>query len=134
MRVKTDDLYSLLSNEVMQSFSSYVGFIKGTSLENMNSMDNLVHIIEEEQPVRYQVFVGLLNAKLDFETVKVLIEIERKHGNLIATIADRLYKIKNKVNIFNDEEIGEFILNSVYILKSYYKLEESDDEKEVTLY
>lgn len=133
MRVKTDDLYSLLSNEVMQSFSSYVGFIKGTSLENMNSMDNLVHIIEEEQPVRYRVFVGLLNAKLDFETVKVLIEIERKHGNLIATIANRLYKIKDKVNIFNDEEIGEFILNSVYILKSYYKLEESDDEKEVTL-
>lgn len=133
MRVKTDDLYSLLSNEVMQSFSSYVGFIKGTSLENMNSMDNLVHIIEEEQPVRYRVFVGLLNAKLDFETVKVLIEIERKHGNLIATIANRLYKIKDKINIFNDEEIGEFILNSVYILKSYYKLEESDDEKEVTL-
>lgn len=133
MRVKTDDLYSLLSNEVMQSFSSYVGFIKGTSLENMNSMDNLVHIIEEEQPVRYRVFVGLLNTKLDFETVKVLIEIERKHGNLIATIANRLYKIKDKINIFNDEEIGEFILNSVYILKSYYKLEESDDEKEVTL-
>lgn len=122
---KAEDLYNLLSNEVMQSFASYVGFIKGASLDDMSSMDDLVAIVEEEQPVRYSVFIGLLNADFDLETLKVLIDIERKHGNLIETIANKLTAVKDKVNIFNEYEVRGFIMNSVYLLKSYYVLEET---------
>lgn len=124
---KADELYTLLSNEVMQSFVSYIGFIKGTSLEEMNNMDDLVSLVEEEQPVQYNVFIGLLNADFDLNTIKVLIDIERKHGNLIKTIAEKLNTLKDNINIFNENEVRTFIVNSVYLLVSYYGLEEADD-------
>lgn len=124
---KADDLYALLSNEVMQSFDSYVGFIKGTSLEEMSSMDDLVKIIEEEQPVQYNVFIGLLNADFDLNTIKTLIDIESTYGNLIKTIANELNTLKNKINIFNEKEVMDFIMNSVYLLVAYYNLTEDTD-------
>ena len=123
---KADDLYALLSNEVMQSFANYVGFIKGTSLEEMSSMDDLVKIIEE-QPVQYSVFIGLLNADFDLNTIKTLIDIESTYGNLIKTIANELNTLKNKINIFNEKEVMDFIMNSVYLLVAYYNLTEDTD-------
>lgn len=131
---KADDLYALLSNEVMQSFANYVGFIKGVSLEDMNNMDELVSIVEEEQPVQYNVFIGLLNADFDLPTIKVLIDIESKHGNIIKTIATKLNTLKDRVNIFNEKEVQDFITNSVYLLTSYYKLEEAEsDDNSITM-
>ena len=126
---KADDLYALLSNEVMQRFSGYVGFIKGTSLEDMNNMDDLVSIIEEEQPIQYNVFIGLLNADFDLPTLKVLIDIEIKHGNIIKTIANKLNTLKHRINVFNETEVKDFIMNSVYLLTSYYELEEDEDNE-----
>lgn len=126
---KAEELYELLSTEVMQSFSSYVGFIKGTSLEDMNNMDDLVAVIEEEQPVQYCVFIGLLNADFNLDTLKVLIAIERKYGNLIKTIASYLTLVKDRVNIFNESDVKTFILNSVYLLASYYELEGANDNE-----
>lgn len=126
---KADELYSLLSNEVTMNFAEYIGIIKGSSLEDMNNMDDLVSLVEEEQPVQYNVFIGLLNADFDLNTIKVLIDIERKHGNLIKIISNKLNTLKDKINIFNENEVQSFIINSVYLLVTYYELKEADDSE-----
>lgn len=126
---KADVLYQLLSNEVMQSFAGYIGFIKGASIEDMNIMDDLVTIVEEEQPIKYSIFIGLLNSDFDLETLNVLIDIESKYGNLINVLTDRLNKVKSKVNIYNQSEVIDFIANSVYILKYYYTLEGANKDE-----
>ena len=123
---KAEELYSLLSNEVVMEFSNYIGVIKGSSLEDMNNNDDLVELIEERQPVQYNVFIGLLNTDFDLKTIKVLIDIESKHGNLIRTIATKLNELKESINIFNEKEVEKFILQSVYLLATYYDLEEAD--------
>lgn len=131
---KAEELYSLLSNEVTMAFAEYVGIIKGSSLEEMNDMDDLVSLVEEEQPVRYNVFIGLLNADFDLNTIKVLIDIERKHGNLIKVLSDKLNTLKDTINIFNENEVKSFIDKSVYLLTAYYELKEADDnESTVTM-
>lgn len=131
---KAEELYSLLSNEVTMAFAEYVGIIKGSSLEEMNDMDGLVSLVEEEQPVRYNVFIGLLNADFDLNTIKVLIDIERKHGNLIKVLSDKLNTLKDTINIFNENEVKSFIDKSVYLLTAYYELKEADDnESTVTM-
>lgn len=119
---KAEELYNLLSNEITMTFAEYIGIIKGSSLEDMNNMDNLVSLIEEEQPVQYNVFIGLLNADFDINTIKVLIDIERKHGNLIKVISNKLNTLKDTINIFNENEVQSFIINSVYLLVAYYEL------------
>ena len=126
---KADELYSLLSNEVTMIFAEYVGIIKRSSLEDINNMDNLISLIEEEQPVQYNVFIGLLNADFDLNTIKVLIDIERKHGNLIKIISNKLNTLKDKINIFNENEVQSFIINSVYLLVAYYELKEAEDSE-----
>ena len=126
---KADELYSLLSNEVTMIFAEYVGIIKRSSLEDINNMDNLISLIEEEQPVQYNVFIGLLNADFDINTIKVLIDIERKHGNLIKVISNKLNTLKDKINIFNENEVQSFIINSVYLLVTYYELKEAEDSE-----
>lgn len=131
---KADELYSLLSNEVTMIFAEYVGIIKRSSLEDINNMDNLISLIEEEQPVQYNVFIGLLNADFDINTIKVLIDIERKHGNLIKVISNKLNTLKDTINIFNENEVQSFIVNSVYLLVAYYELKGTDDnESTITL-
>lgn len=131
---KAEELYNLLSNEVTMTFAEYIGIIKGSSLEDMNNMDNLVSLIEEEQPVQYNVFIGLLNADFDINTIKVLIDIERKHGNLIKVISNKLNTLKDTINIFNENEVQSFIINSVYLLVAYYELKEAEDnESAVTM-
>lgn len=131
---KADELYSLLSNEVTMIFAEYVGIIKRSSLEDINNMDNLISLIEEEQPVQYNVFIGLLNADFDINTIKVLIDIERKHGNLIKVISNKLNTLKDTINIFNENEVQSFIVNSVYLLVAYYELKGADDnESTITL-
>ena len=124
---KAEELYSLLSNEVVIEFSNYIGVIKGSSLEDMNNNDDLVELIEEKQPVQYNIFIGLLNADFDIKTIKVLIDIESKHGNLIRTIATKLNELKENINIFNEKEVERFIIQSVYLLVAYYELEEVND-------
>ncbi len=124
---KAEELYSLLSNEVVIEFSNYIGVIKGSSLEDMNNNDDLVELIEEKQPVQYNVFIGLLNVDFDLKTIKVLIDIESKHGNLIRTIAAKLNELKESINIFNEKEVERFIIQSVYLLVAYYELEEVKD-------
>lgn len=124
---KAEELYSLLSNEVVIEFSNYIGVIKGSSLEDMNNNDDLVELIEEKQPVQYNIFIGLLNADFDIKTIKVLIDIESKHGNLIRTIATKLNELKENINIFNEKEVERFIIQSVYLLVAYYELEEVKD-------
>lgn len=126
---KAEELYNLLSNEVTMTFAEYMGIIKGSSLEDMNNMDNLVSLIEEEQPVQYNVFIGLLNADFDINTIKVLIDIERRHGNLIKVISNKLNTLKDTINIFNENEVQSFIVNSVYLLVAYYELKEADDNE-----
>lgn len=126
---KADELYSLLSNEVTMTFAEYVGIIKRSPLEDINNMDNLISLVEEEQPVQYNVFIGLLNADFDLNTIKVLIDIERKHGNLIKIISNKLNTLKDKINIFNENEVQSFIINSVYLLVTYYELKEADDSE-----
>ena len=126
---KAEELYNLLSNEVTMTFAEYIGIIKGSSLEDMNNMDNLVSLIEEEQPVQYNVFIGLLNADFDINTIKVLIDIERKHGNLIKVISNKLNTLKDTINIFNENEIQSFIIYSVYLLVAYYELKGADDNE-----
>lgn len=126
---KAEELYNLLSNEVTMTFAEYIGIIKGSSLEDMNNMDNLVSLIEEEQPVQYNVFIGLLNADFDINTIKVLIDIERKHGNLIKVISNKLNTLKDTINIFNENEVQSFIINSVYLLVAYYELKGADDNE-----
>lgn len=131
---KAEELYNLLSNEVTMTFAEYIGIIKGSSLEDMNNMDNLVSLIEEEQPVQYNVFIGLLNVDFDLNTIKVLIDIERKHGNLIKVISNKLNTLKDTINIFNENEVQSFIINSVYLLVAYYELKEAEDnESAVTM-
>lgn len=126
---KADELYNLLSNEVTMTFAEYVGIIKRSPLEDINNMDNLISLVEEEQPVQYNVFIGLLNADFDLNTIKVLIDIERKHGNLIKIISNKLNTLKDKINIFNENEVQSFIINSVYLLVAYYELKEADDSE-----
>lgn len=126
---KADELYSLLSNEVTMTFAEYVGIIKRSPLEDINNMDNLISLVEEEQPVQYNVFIGLLNADFDLNTIKVLIDIERKHGNLIKIISNKLNTLKDKINIFNENEVQSFIINSVYLLVTYYELKEAEDSE-----
>lgn len=126
---KADELYSLLSNEVTMTFAEYVGIIKRSPLEDINNMDNLISLVEEEQPVQYNVFIGLLNADFDLNTIKVLIDIERKHGNLIKIISNKLNTLKDKINIFNENEVQSFIINSVYLLVTYYELKETEDSE-----
>lgn len=126
---KADELYSLLSNEVTMTFAEYVGIIKRSQLEDINNMDNLISLVEEEQPVQYNIFIGLLNADFDLNTIKVLIDIERKHGNLIKIISNKLNTLKDKINIFNENEVQSFIINSVYLLVAYYELKEADDSE-----
>ena len=126
---KAEELYNLLSNEITMTFAEYIGIIKGSSLEDMNNMDNLVSLIEEEQPVQYNVFIGLLNADFDINTIKVLIDIERKHGNLIKVISNKLNTLKDTINIFNENEVQSFIINSVYLLVAYYELKGADDNE-----
>ena len=126
---KAEELYNLLSNEVTMTFAEYIGIIKGSSLEDMNNMDNLVSLIEEEQPVQYNVFIGLLNADFGINTIKVLIDIERKHGNLIKVISNKLNTLKDTINIFNENEVQSFIINSVYLLVAYYELKGADDNE-----
>lgn len=131
---KAEELYSLLSNEVTMAFAEYIGIIKGSSLEDIDNMDDLVSLVEEEQPVRYNVFIGLLNADFDINTIKILIDIERKHGNLIKVLSDKLNTLKDTINIFNENEVKSFIDKSVYILTAYYELKEADDnESTVTM-
>lgn len=131
---KAEELYNLLSNEVTMTFAEYIGIIKGSSLEDMNNIDNLVSLIEEEQPVQYNVFIGLLNVDFDLNTIKVLIDIERKHGNLIKVISNKLNTLKDTINIFNENEVQSFIINSVYLLVAYYELKEAEDnESAVTM-
>lgn len=131
---KADELYSLLSNEVTMTFAEYIGIIKRSPLEDINNMDNLISLVEEEQPVQYNVFIGLLNADFDLNTIKVLIDIERKHGNLIKIISNKLNTLKDKINIFNENEVQSFIVNSVYLLVAYYELKGTDDnESTITL-
>lgn len=131
---KAEELYNLLSNEVTMNFAEYIGIIKGSSLEDMNNMDDLVSLIEEEQPVQYNVFIGLLNVDFDLNTIKVLIDIERKHGNLIKVISNKLNTLKDTINIFNENEVQSFIINSVYLLVVYYELKEAEDnESAVTM-
>ena len=125
---KAEELYSLLSNEVVMEFSSYIGVIKGSSLEDINNNDDLVELIEEKQPVQYNVFIGLLNADFDLKTIKVLIDIESKHGNLIRTIATKLNELKESINIFNEKEVERFIIQSVYLLVAYYELGEVEKD------
>ena len=98
-------------------------------MEDINNMDNLISLIEEEQPVQYNVFIGLLNADFDLNTIKVLIDIERKHGNLIKIISNKLNTLKDKINIFNENEVQSFIINSVYLLVAYYELKEAEDSE-----
>ena len=124
---KAEELYSLLSNEVTIAFAEYMGIIKRTSLEDMNNMDDLVSLVEEEQPVQYNVFIGLLNSDFDLNTIKVLIDIERKHGNLIKIISNKLNTLKDTINIFNENEVKSFIDKSVYLLVAYYELNDADD-------
>lgn len=126
---KADELYSLLSNEVTMTFAEYVGIIKRSPLEDINNMNNLISLVEEEQPVQYNVFIGLLNADFDLNTIKVLIDIERKHGNLIKIISNKLNTLKDKINIFNENEVQSFIINSVYLLVTYYELKEAEDSE-----
>lgn len=126
---KADELYSLLSNEVTMTFAEYIGIIKRSPLEDINNMDNLISLVEEEQPVQYNVFIGLLNADFDLNTIKVLIDIERKHCNLIKVISNKLNTLKDKINIFNENEVQSFIINSVYLLVAYYELKEADDSE-----
>lgn len=126
---KADELYSLLSNEVTMIFAEYVGIIKRSSLEDINNMDNLISLVEEEQPVQYNVFIGLLNADFDINTIKVLIDIERKHGNLIKVISNKLNTLKDTINIFNENEVQSFIIKSVYLLVAYYELKGTDDNE-----
>lgn len=126
---KAEELYNLLSNEVTMTFAEYIGIIKGSSLEDMNNMDDLVSLVEEKQPVQYNVFIGLLNVDFDLNTIKVLIDIERKHGNLIKVISNKLNTLKDKINIFNENEVQSFIINSVYLLVAYYELKEAEDNK-----
>lgn len=126
---KAEELYNLLSNEITMTFAEYIGIIKGSSLEDMNNMDNLVSLIEEEQPVQYNVFIGILNADFDINTIKVLIDIERKHGNLIKVISNKLNTLKDTINIFNENEVQSFIINSVYLLVAYYELKGADDNE-----
>lgn len=126
---KEDELYSLLSNEVTMTFAEYIGIIKRSPLEDINNMDNLISLVEEEQPVQYNVFIGLLNADFDLNTIKVLIDIERKHGNLIKIISNKLNTLKDKINIFNENEVQSFIINSVYLLVTYYELKEAEDSE-----
>lgn len=130
---KAEELYNLLSNEITMTFAEYIGIIKGSSLEDMNNMDNLVSLIEEEQPVQYNVFIGLLNADFDINTIKVLIDIERKHGNLIKVISNKLNTLKDTINIFNENEVQSFIINSVYLLVAYYELKGGADDNESTI-
>ncbi len=126
---KAEELYNLLSNEVTMTFAEYIGIIKGSSLEDMNNMDDLISLVEEEQPVQYNVFIGLLNADFDINTIKVLIDIERKHGNLIKVISNKLNTLKDTINIFNENEVQSFIINSVYLLVTYYELKEAEDSE-----
>lgn len=131
---KAEELYNLLSNEVTMIFAEYIGIIKGSSLEDMNNMDDLVSLVEEKQPVQYNVFIGLLNVDFDLNTIKVLIDIERKHGNLIKVISNKLNTLKDTINIFNENEVQSFIINSVYLLVAYYELKEAEDnESAVTM-
>ena len=116
------------------NFAEYIGIIKGSSLEDMNNMDDLVSLVEEKQPVQYNVFIGLLNVDFDLNTIKVLIDIERKHGNLIKVISNKLNTLKDTINIFNENEVQSFIINSVYLLVAYYELKEAEDnESAVTM-
>lgn len=131
---KAEELYNLLSNEVTMTFAEYIGIIKGSSLEDMNNMDDLVSLVEEKQPVQYNVFIGLLNVDFDLNTIKVLIDIERKHGNLIKVISNKLNTLKDTINIFNENEVQSFIINSVHLLVAYYELKEAEDnESAVTM-
>lgn len=117
---KAEELYNLLSNEITENFTRYVKTIKNHTLEELNGMDDLVTLVEREQPIQYCVFVGLLNADLDLNTIKVLIEIEKSHGNLVKNIANKLNELTDKINIFNEDVVKEFIKQSVYLLATYY--------------
>lgn len=121
---KAEELYNLLSNEVVAEFTEYIKTIKDSSLEEINNNDELVEIIEEKQPVQYCAFVGLLNANFDLHTLEILVDIESKHHNLIKVISTKLNELKSAINIFNEEAVERFIQNSIYLLVSYYKLEE----------
>lgn len=123
---KADELYTLLSDEVVNEFGEYIKTIKDASLEDMNNNDKLVELIEESQPVQYCTFIGLLNANFDLHTLDVLVNIESKHHNLIKVLSTRLNKLKSTINIFNEEAVEAFIQNSVYLLVSYYELEEAE--------
>lgn len=123
---KADELYTLLSDEVVNEFGEYIKTIKDASLEDMNNNDKLVELIEESQPVQYCTFVGLLNANFDLHTLDVLVDIESKHHNLIKVLSTRLNGLKSAINIFNEEAVEAFIQNSVYLLVSYYELEEAE--------
>lgn len=123
---KADELYTLLSDEVVNEFGEYIKTIKDASLEDMNNNDKLVELIEESQPVQYCTFVGLLNANFDLHTLDVLVDIESKHHNLIKVLSTRLNGLKSTINIFNEEVVEAFIQNSVYLLVSYYELEEAE--------
>jgi transcriptional regulator of heat shock response len=130
---KAEELYDLLGQEVVKSFNKYANTIKETDIETLNNRDDLVHMIEEEQPVKYCTFVGLLNAKFDLETVNKLIEIEKKHGNLIESISNYLDMHKSRINIYNESEVQNFILDSVYLLNTYYNSEEQESESKRTM-
>jgi transcriptional regulator of heat shock response len=130
---KAEELYDLLGQEVVKSFNDYANTIKETDIETLNNQDDLVHMIEEEQPVKYCTFVGLLNAKFDLQTVNKLIEIETKHGNLIESISNYLDMNKSRINIYNESEVQNFILDSVYLLNTYCNSEEQESESKCTM-
>lgn len=126
---KAEELYELLSDEISNSFLEYVRTIKESSLEELNNYSDIVNLVEEEQPVRYCVFSALLNADLDLDTLKVLVNIENKHKNLIESLYKRLNCIKERVNIFNTDEVTAFVLDSINLLVTYYDLEDGEENE-----
>lgn len=119
--LKAEELYELLANEVVKSFKDYIEQIKKTNVEEINNNDSLIELIEEEQPIKYNIFVVLLNADLDLEIIKALINIQKKHGDLIYQLYRRLVKVKDRVNINNSNEMKNFIIDSTSLLSTYFK-------------
>lgn len=119
--LKAEELYELLANEVVKSFKDYIEQIKKTNIEEINNNDSLVELIEEEQPIKYNIFVALLNADLELEIIKALINIQKEHGDLIYQLYKRLVKVKDRVNINNSNEMKNFIIDSTSLLSTYFK-------------
>lgn len=116
-----DKLYKLLQEEITELVTTCIA-----SVEDEDGSEGSFWVLGTKQPIRIEVFMGLINIDLTSQEVDVLLDIEEKHNNLIDTLSVKLESFKETINIYNKVEIQNFLKQSIGLLAEYYEVGGSD--------